>query len=436
MFSIRPRHVLAAEVSTVDNGSSSATPDIEDLGSNKDKNTTKPVVITQKNGKRKYGQISDSGQSDSSSSGSWRDILGPPPKYSTVKSEFKEWLAYHKRKWQLQLQARRQSRKEAGNLQSKTSSTSTTSSSINITRSISDFVQKSASSKATRPWQVLGIVETNKNGSSSRFKMWILVDTDLYSVNLNIQRTFYVNQIKPAEKESSLCRKCTSKHLPRSQAVYNLYEYRMPEEVFQKHQNEIMSEFSNANVEGVYELNVPLMFRSLIKLGCVCSLKKEIKFKGFDSFDIDELEMRNDVNYMENSAVKTIYLFIHFNSTKMIVGSFQSATKNAHVFVLDTIRNNSMPNLNNLLNTEKEKRVNSGIQEQFLPSSELTFDIKVETNESKIYKALDKVLSAYKEQKRGATMILLQSNLNDSELRQNCPTLDEFPIVRFNVTEK
>ena len=109
--------------------------------------------------------------------------------------------------------------------------------------------------------------------------MWILVDSDLYSVDLKLTRIFYLNQFKPPDKESSLCRK-TSKHLPRSQVAYNLYEYSMPENVFQKHQNEIMNEFSNSNVEGVYELNVPLMFNLVMKIGCVCSLKKNTgKFK-------------------------------------------------------------------------------------------------------------------------------------------------------------
>jgi DNA polymerase epsilon subunit 1 len=105
-----------------------------------------------------------------------------------------------------------------------------------------------------------------------------MADSDLYSVDLKLTRTFYLNQLKPPEKESSLSRK-TNKHLPRSQVAYNLYEYSLPESVFQKHQNEIMSEFSNANVEGVYELNVPLMFSLIIKLGCVCSLKRNVKFK-------------------------------------------------------------------------------------------------------------------------------------------------------------
>jgi hypothetical protein len=49
---------------------------------------------------------------------------------------------------------------------------------------------------------------------------------------------------------------------------------------------------------------------------------------------------------------------------------------------------------------------------------------------------LERALSAYKDEKRGSTMILLQSNISEAELKENVPILDEFPLVKFNVTEK
>lgn len=143
---------------------------------------------------------------------------------------------------------------------------------------------KSALTRAQKPWQILRFSETNSIGI---FKIWILADNELFSIDLKMTRFFYVNQLKPLEKESSLCRKA-SKHLPRSQISYNLYEYSIPESVFHKHKNEIMNEFSNSNVEGIYELNVPLMFSLLMRLGCVCSLKKTAKYKVARDFNVIE----------------------------------------------------------------------------------------------------------------------------------------------------
>jgi hypothetical protein len=45
-------------------------------------------------------------------------------------------------------------------------------------------------------------------------------------------------------------------------------------------------------------------------------------------------------------------------------------------------------------------------------------------------------LSTYKDEKRGATLILLQSNIDEAELKQNAPSLDEFPLIKLNVAEK
>lgn len=205
----------------------------------------------------------------------WREILGAPPlSIGRTKGQFLEWLNFHKRKWLIQIEARKLRK------QNPTASSSANNENgppakqtFTVHRNLTSFIQKSINNRFHKSWEILCINETNQTGT---FKMWTLVDTDLYPVNLQIPRMFYVNQIKPLEKDSSLCRKST-KHLPRSQPSYNLYEYSIPENIFQKHNNDIMLEFSNPNVEGIYELNVPLIFRAFVNLGCVCGLKKEAK---------------------------------------------------------------------------------------------------------------------------------------------------------------
>lgn len=44
--------------------------------------------------------------------------------------------------------------------------------------------------------------------------------------------------------------------LPRSNMVYNLYEYSVPEDMYQEHINEINTELSAPDIEGVYETQV------------------------------------------------------------------------------------------------------------------------------------------------------------------------------------
>lgn len=72
------------------------------------------------------------------------------------------------------------------------------------------------------------------------------------------------------------------------------------------------------------------------------------------------------------------------SSTKLIVGLFQSVNNTGQVFVLDSVRTNNMPNLNNLLTAEREKRLKCGIEEEFLPTANQKIEIKIETNEAKV----------------------------------------------------
>ena len=111
---------------------------------------------------------------------------------------------------------------------------------------------------------------------------------------------------------------------------------------------------------------------------------------------LNELDNRNDVEYLASNLPKTIYLFVHYNASKLIIGLFVPLNNTAQIFVLDSVRTNNMPNLNNLLNSEREKRLKCGIEEELLPSSNHKFEVKVETVEQKVYKALERSLQSYK----------------------------------------
>lgn len=77
--------------------------------------------------------------------------------------------------------------------------------------------------------------ETNKPGV---FKVWALVGQELHNIRLVVPRTFYINQRfprpEPTADEATLWRKC-SRILPRSHPVFNLYEYTVPEDLYQEH---------------------------------------------------------------------------------------------------------------------------------------------------------------------------------------------------------
>ena len=58
---------------------------------------------------------------------------------------------------------------------------------------------------------------------------------ELHNIQLVVPRIFYVNQrFARSENEGALWRKC-SRTLPRSRPIFNLFEYSVPEALYQQH---------------------------------------------------------------------------------------------------------------------------------------------------------------------------------------------------------
>lgn len=173
----------------------------------------------------------------------------------------------------------------------------------------------------------------------------------LHSVNLIVPRRFYVNlrTAKPVD-EGPLYRKVggsgcggaskqtesgavsTGRVLPRSHTVYHLYQYTVPEDVYSDYAAEIASDLARPDIEGVYELNTPALFRALVQLGCLCSVDREaMRAKTFPAtpaedtvFPLDHLRFRSlaQHSYLADSqaaALRHVFLF-HFQQPSATVG--------------------------------------------------------------------------------------------------------------------
>lgn len=65
----------------------------------------------------------------------------------------------------------------------------------------------------------------------------------------------------------------------RSAQVFNLYEYKIPERDYQSNLCQIRMELIHPDVLGVYELQLSLMLRVLIELGCVWRVKQKVRIE-------------------------------------------------------------------------------------------------------------------------------------------------------------
>ncbi|XP_077864309.1 DNA polymerase epsilon catalytic subunit A-like [Saccoglossus kowalevskii] len=419
-----PRQKKKEEMVTEDCGIG----DIEDSGTVRQ--TTQNTIVASVSRKRRLST------DDSQLTQSWRDVLGPAPPLGKSREEKQVWLAYHKKKWQLQAKQRQNRKRRRIDYGDDTGGGAIRS---GPNTGIGGFLRKTARSILDMPWQIVQIATTNNIGV---FKAWALIGHDLHAIKLNVPRRFYVNQRTPKEStEGALWRK-VNRTLPRSALVLNLYEYSVPEFLYRQHANELNADLSSPDVDGVYETNVPPDFRCLVQLGCIATVNRHharmFTGKDSDTFDLDHLEFKTmaQYSYLNPGSVKRIYFYQNVSNNKMMLGLFFPTSKKVSVFVVDTVRTNQMPNLSAMYQAERNAMVTRGdIDEDFLPPSDHTFEIRVEKDVRQVYRAINHLLISYKDEKRGATYIAIQSSYDNADIVSKMSSFDDFPLVRVHVTD-
>lgn len=119
---------------------------------------------------------------------------------------------------------------------------------------------------------------------------------------------------------------------------------------------------TNPSIDGIYETQMPLLFRAIVQLGCVATVDREAARKMRevgDTFELNQLsfrEIKSGFSYMDLSSIKFLYLYHHKCGNKTMVSIFFPPTKRATVFAVDTVRSNQMPNLNSLYNAVRSDR--------------------------------------------------------------------------------
>uniref|UniRef100_A0A2I2Y7D6 DNA polymerase epsilon catalytic subunit n=1 Tax=Gorilla gorilla gorilla TaxID=9595 RepID=A0A2I2Y7D6_GORGO len=431
LFTLEGRRQVTMAEASEDSPRPSA-PDMEDFGLVKLPHPAAPVTVKRK---RVLWESQEESQ-DLTPTVPWQEILGQPPALGTTQEEWLVWLRFHKKKWQLQAR-QRLARRKRQRLESAEGVLRPGAIRDGPATGLGSFLRRTARSILDLPWQIVQISETSQAGL---FRLWALVGSDLHCIRLSIPRVFYVNQRVAKAEEGASYRK-VNRVLPRSNVVYNLYEYSVPEDMYQEHINEINAELSAPDIEGVYETQVPLLFRALVHLGCVCVVNKQLvrHLSGWEAetFALEHLEMRSlaQFSYLEPGSIRHIYLYHHAQAHKALFGIFIPSQRRASVFVLDTVRSNQMPSLGALYSAEHGLLLEK-VGPELLPPPKHTFEVRAETDLKTICRAIQRFLLAYKEERRGPTLIAVQSSWELKRLASEIPVLEEFPLVPICVADK
>uniref|UniRef100_A0A6P7GFS4 DNA polymerase epsilon catalytic subunit n=1 Tax=Diabrotica virgifera virgifera TaxID=50390 RepID=A0A6P7GFS4_DIAVI len=427
MFSAVPKS-KSIENDPSNSNQSGGTCEIEDMCMDKNNSSFKaPLVATVT--KRKRGSDKENQYTEDELNRTWREVLGNPPLVGKTKSEITAWIAFQKKKWEFQYL-----QKHSGSKNKKIK----TNQKLAVLRSsasgtLGNFLQRAQVVVVTTPWQVIQIAETTISG---QFRLWALIQNELYLLKLIVPRIFYANlRTKKAQEEGAVFKTC-NRTLPRARQVHNLYLYSIPEEVYQEHGKKLIMDQADPNVEGVYETQVTSIFRALVEIGCVCKVTS--RGSSMDTFNLEQLEKVNiSRTYLEHGSLRHVYFYHHKHASKYqhMFALFLTPIKKALIIVVDTVKTNLLPNMSNLYQAERLVKLEKNPDTDLLPPGELTFEIKIETDMAKVYKILQKTLQSYKDEKKGPTLLAIQSAIEIGELQHNISNLMDFPQVQIHVQD-
>lgn len=71
--------------------------------------------------------------------------------------------------------------------------------------------------------------------------------------------------------------------------------------------------------------------------------------------------------------------------------------------------------------------------DNFLPPEGVQFEVRVETDLAVVYKLIHKALQSYKDEKRGPTLLAIQSTTSINALCNNIPALSDFPQCQIHI---
>lgn len=348
-----------------------------------------------------------------------------PEEMPDMLTDYHGFLAYQKIKWKRQKLERAQ-RKALGQSRAK-----------GPVGSLSGFIQQQSTNILTKFWQIIQIVETELPGE---FRLWIMLDKTLHSVRLSVPRIFYVNsRVEDADNESRhFPKQKLVRTLPRAHPCLHLYQFIMSESLYQKESKNLSSFFSHPDVEGVYETQLPLLYRAIINLSCICSVSNRSKNGLDEGFDLSDLKQENmdKALYLEGDrSLNYLYLYHATTDTRHLLALFSSVHNRVFVFVVDAPgQKGQMPNMSRVYESVKteigklpdsNRRANNA-WDYF---EQLQFDVEYVSNEKAAFKGLAKCLSRYQDERRGATAVILYSPRSKQKLVDSMGILSDFPLI-------
>uniref|UniRef100_A0A915CMU3 DNA polymerase epsilon catalytic subunit n=1 Tax=Ditylenchus dipsaci TaxID=166011 RepID=A0A915CMU3_9BILA len=276
-------------------------------------------------------------------------------------------------------------------------------------------------------WQIIQINETKFPG---QFTVFAIVDSSLRTFNMTVERTFYVDDVRPRDTNIG---KLVQKSLPKMRPSSYLYEYSVDEAHFAMRLNEFNAEMCSARINGIYETEVPLLFKAIVQLGCTCKPNSS-KTTSISSNIFRRID-KTEANYVDRSLVRVFFFYEFSHGARSVMAFFSPSTLQGVIVIVNRSKVD-VANLDNLYKIELQKFINrQGESDLDTRCREISVKLVQATTLRDGSQQLQNLLKSMKLSQNDPAIFCIQSSRNSSQLSKEFPWLNGFPQIRIRVLE-
>ncbi|OSD08022.1 DUF1744-domain-containing protein [Trametes coccinea BRFM310] len=288
------------------------------------------------------------------------------------------------------------------------------------------------------------IVQIRPSRTPGRFTLWLSVDGSLSAVPLRIPREFYIHLRTPPKQEQFnhdlyQCEK-VARSLPRDRPCVNLYKITVREDLYVEGHEHFIDITNDPNVDGVYELQLPLVMRSILRLGKTCfNEDKTITLNraetvGFDLYQLSRagpsLTKRKYLD--QGRAGKYIFLYhACSNNAPVHVFALFIPGEVVKLHIVDpATRRQPIPRLSELYAELLGKdEQNTAANLSYTYPEHLDFTSTYHSNDATALKAISRELGLAENR---SFIVVISSSKEQSYFDMHTPKLSKFPVLSMS----
>ncbi len=349
-----------------------------------------------------------------------------PAVMPNFEDDYSSWLVYQKKKWKIQKQARARRRQLFGDRPNVASDP------------LSSFFRGQAETLFLTTWHLLQLRDGDAPGE---VKAFVLLGRKIHVLNLKVPRVLYLN-LKGEDLPDIDVPGCevekVNHTLPNGHASVHLFQLTMSEETYLHEAENISLLCNHSSVEGVYEQQLPLFTRAMLKLGNLCSFdetQRGVLGKGLEQgFDLSALiRSSSKSTYVEDpGSVAYLYLYHIAAGDRQVFALCSSARPEGHIVILSRTRDvQGLPNVDKMYSEQLQRK----LQEQddstakifeYLP--QVHFKISQVTTKRKAHLEIADIVKKWRSEETKPTMLLMQTTQH-RQVMHDIRILSDYPVL-------